>query len=282
MPGLLEFSKFYNEIDLNNIKTLIFEDDLNAIHVAILLRAKLININRVKIEYFHIDFLQHNNVFGDYYFYPSTLHRKIREKSSYNKKLKYVEGGFLNTEVLDASDKKDIKRDNIITYFTCHSDLFIYNDLFYINKILEMLPIDSTLNVKVHPNEDYQKYCFLLADDRVKLYKFGMIENKDLIIKSSVCISILSSVSLEAKFICNNSYFINYSFDGSNFAEDYLEIQKYFDIISSDEILSQVLYNKYNAVSLNIFKQNVNMTHPDTLRIFKAFIHTLNTNQIDN
>ncbi len=272
----LYFWKYYNEADLSGIKLIIVEDDLNSVHVAILLRSMQESIIRVKTEYTHIDSLLHNNVFADYYFYPTTYNKIIRDKSNYNENVKYIKGGYLNAAYLGyPRDINKVEKQNIVTYFTGHSNLFAQDDTFYIAEILTFLPSKFELVIKVHPYDKIEKYEYLKTNPQVRVCHFSDISNLDLILKSKFCISIFSGMSLDAKVLCNNSYFINYTWKDSYFAEDYRSLNLFFDTISSSEMLSDVLSNKFQAKPLDLFNANFNMTYPDTFTVFDTFIKNL-------
>jgi hypothetical protein len=267
---------FYRALlaDVRDIKTIIVENDIYPVNYGILLAAQRNNIVRVKIEYAIIDSVIHQNCFCDYYFYPTIVHRKIRENCPYNSQLKYIEGGYLNKfNIVNSSYEKP--ENMVITYFTEHGDFFEKNDLFYIDDILKVLPVNGIINIKIHPYDKIERYSKYQKNNNIRLYRSTDINNADLISKSSICLSIFSTMSLESKYICNNSYFINYEIGNSPYEYDYSIFNTFFDTINSSKKLYDVLNGKYNPRTIEEFHQNVNITFPNTFEIFKTFINNL-------
>lgn len=272
----MNFAKYYCAVDLQGVRTIVTENDLTPHYVAILMRAKEQGAKRVKIEYVQIDSLVHNNVFCDYYFYPTTYHRRIREASPWNDKLTYIEGGYLNTDYLGYTElKHPDPMPGYVTFYTSHSNVFEHDDLFYIGQILAVLPVHLTLCIKVHPYDEQNKYDHLSNHPQVRIIKFGSIDNAALIAQSTFCLSQFSVMSLEAKQNCPNSYFLNYAWRDSQFAVDYTYLNTFFDTIDTPEMLRSVLRGEYSPVRIETFRRNVNMTFPHTFDVFNKFLTDL-------
>ena len=274
-PDIINFWYYYKTISFTKVRVIIGEDDISPVPYAFLLNAQKNNIIRVKIEYVQIDSIVHNNVFADYYFYPTTYHLKIRKKSDFNSHLKYVEGGYLvPRKVITDLEIKNKKNVITITYFTSHGKVFKNTDDFYINEILSVMPDESILNIKIHPL-DKNNYNIFKSDNRVKIFAYEQIENYQLIANSHMCFSIFSMMSFEAKETCEKSFFINYNIEDSTYKDDYDFINNFFDIIIDKKSLCNVFHKNYHPVDITTFKNNVNITGAETFKIFHNFINSL-------
>lgn len=273
LPFLLDYYRGYRS-SLGNCKVIITENDIYPFNYGILLHASHKNVVRVKIEYAIIDAILHQNCFCDYYFYPTEVHRKIRENSPYNINLNYVKGGYLNKFEMELVKYKT-PESLVITYFTEHGNFFVKNDIYYIDTILMLMPLDATLNIKVHPYDKVDRYSKYKNEKQVRIIVSGEIENSVLIAQSTICLSIFSTMSLDAKYICPLSFFINFEIENSPYLFDYKCFSDFFDIIDSPEFLKKILFDKYTPISLELFKENVNMTYPDTFENLKKLVNSL-------
>lgn len=273
LPSILSFY-MGRRTSLGECKVLIVENDILPFPYGILCSAKQNNVIRVKVEYAIIDSVLHQNCFCDYYFYPTQVHKKIRENSPYNKDLIYVSGGYLNK--FKASNLEYSPAENIsVTYFTEHANVMEKNDIYYIDQVLRYLPENGIVNIKVHPYDDISRYDKYLKHPKVNVLHSQDIDNAILIASSTICMSILSTMSLEAKYICPNSYFINFDIEQSPYSYDYKCFNEFFDTIDSPKMLTQVLRGEYTPIEIETFRKNVNMTYPNTFDVFKKFIKSL-------
>jgi len=270
LSQIFRFLQGYH-VNLKDCKIIIAENDIYPRNYGVLLHARERKITRIKIEYAIIDSVLHQNCFCDLYFYPTTVHRRIREQCSYNKNLKYIEGGYLNKFRTSNIQHNPLPSRTVITYFTEHGNFLKRNDLFYIDEILRILPENGTINVKIHPYDRYERYEKYINIPQVNLLKSTDIDNALLISQSTICLSIFSTMSLEAKYICNNSYFINYDMNSSPFSFDYSIFNSFFDTIDTPHKLKEVINGKYIPATIELFHKNVNMTYPNTFEIFKNF-----------
>lgn len=275
IPNIIEAVCTFYEINLNGIDLIITENDTHPQYVAVLSKAKQKGIKTVKIESVLIGDIQHNNVFCDYYFYPSNFHKNVRKKFEVNTNLKYIEGGFLNWDNLAKYKHQPANTPKIVTYFTAHSRLTgDYTDNYYIDEIISVLPDNYQLYIKIHPRENralYKKYqdnqkCVVLPVDT---------DNFELICKSSFCISVFSSLSLEAKHIMLNSFFINYTPLSKSNVISYTDFMDYFNVITSTLELSEFLNNEKQAYTQSVFSDNFNMKYPNVCKSFKQFLKTI-------
>lgn len=280
--SLFTYSLCFNTIDLSGLKVLVGANDLSSLYYAFWHKAKILGIKRVHIEYVQINSISANNVFADYYYYPSSLHFNIRKKcpQNYNKDLEYIKGGYLNTDYLQyAKQRKITTQHPEVTYITSHSYMFVNDDLFYINEILKHLPDDYRLNIKVHPYDNLNRYNHFLSHPKVTIFSFKEITNPALIARSSMLFSICSALSLEAKFLCNKSYYLNYDAYSDVYSDYYDELSPYMDVITTDQQLKNIFKGVYENKSFELFKSNVNMTYPNTFEHFKVFINKLKNDE---
>lgn len=267
--------KYSHEADLSGIRLISCTDDVSPVQVGVLLNAKRNAIARLKYEYAQINSLMGDNVFADHYFYPTTLHLKIRQASPMNKDLKYIEGGYVNLNRTEEDQHTPYVPEKLITYFTGHSDLYEFDDHYYIGQILEQKPVDHKLAVKVHPYDHVEDYNYLHDREDVTIYAFDDIRNGELINRSAFCISQDSAMSFEAKLTCVNSYFTNYTWRNCCYTDDFEYMSEYFDFIDSPELLHRVLHGEHTPKSISVFKQNVDMTYPHTLQKFQQVIENI-------
>lgn len=274
-PSLLIAEKIYREYSLEGIRLILTSNDVTPYNVAVLFRAKEEGIPSVRFEYASINSLIFNNVFADYYFYPATLHLKIRRACPMNKDLKYIEGGYVNVNSTKEDQNTPYVPQKLITYFTGHSDLYEFDDHYYIGQILEQKPEDHKLAIKVHPYDHVEDYNYLNGREDVTVYAFDGIRNGELINRSAFCISQDSSMSLEAKLTCTNSYFINYTWRTCCYAETFEYYNEYFETIDSSDFLHRVLHGEHIPVSIETFKQNDNMTYPHTFDRLRELVDSI-------
>ena len=272
LSHIISYTECHHNINLNNIKTIISENDVWPIYVAIITKAKEHNIRTIKIENALIDDIQHNNVLCEYYYYPSIFHKHIREKFEINKNLKYIKGGFLSFDKLNEYQQKKDK--DSIVYFTCGVDFYgRYGDLFYINEILDILPQRFILNIKVHPRDNIKSYEQYMNNERCNIIYSIKVDNYKLISESSICISIFSSLSLEAKLINKHSYFINYWANETSNIIDYKLFNSFFDTIETKKELKKIILGKFKPIESKVFSANYNIRFPNTIQHFRSCLN---------
>jgi CDP-glycerol glycerophosphotransferase (TagB/SpsB family) len=196
----------------------------------------------------------------------------IREGSSWKNKVIYVEGGFVNVD-FNAYKKTDISpNDKYISFFTGAQTLHKYSDSFYIKKILNMMQNDKILLVKIHPFENVSDYDYLKSNPNVRLYTYNQISNPELILMSSICISQFSTLTYEAKYFCENAFFINFEWKEDYLYDDLSYVNEYIEIIDSLDFLKKVLYREHATIPIEKYRKNFNMTYPNTFETLESFI----------
>lgn len=269
--GLLDFLIAYYTIDLNEIEVIVTESDSMPLDVALLLKAKEKNIKTIKIDHFLIDPMNHNHIFCDYYFYPCLLHFNIMKSFNANSHIKYKEGGFLHWDKI-AMYQHSPTTPMKISFFTQHGGILGKKDeIYYINEILEVLPSSCILIIKVHPLDNMERYSIFRQHLNVEIL-FGQIDNYALIAESSLCLSICSTLTLEAKHICENSFFINYDPDLLEGFINYNDFHGLIDTLTSREMLYKAIHEDFKISKKNDFIKAFNFSYPHTVKRLLSLI----------
>ncbi|RLA83870.1 MAG: hypothetical protein DRG78_03140 [Epsilonproteobacteria bacterium] len=276
---IIDYLMVYETLNINKLQLLLIENDRLPSNLALI---HLLQDNKkvtIKYDNWLIDPINHNDVYCDYYYYPSIYHKNIIESFSSNKQLKYIKGGFLHWDKLynytDVSNKRII---NII-YFT-QLGISKKEQLQYISDIIEVLKllnIEFLISIKIHPREkttDYKEF----KDISTYIKIINISEDiYTLITKANYCFSVFSTISIEAKHIINNSYFINYNSDNFTII-DYDKIN--LDLINNKDVLYNVLKKEYIPVIQKEFLNNNNCTFPNTKIKLQRFIDDINNNTL--
>jgi len=269
---VIDYLIVYHTVDMNIFRTLLVENDRDPKNLALIHNANTIGIKTIKYDNWLIDPVNHNDVYCQYYFYPSRYHRMIIERCETNAKLKYIEGGFASWDKLNEYKIKSIIKMQRLIYFT-QFNIDINHHMQYIEdivKILESIGESYILSVKVHPREEISKYEKVL---NISPY-IELIDKCDdiyeLISSAKYCFSIFSTISIEAKHIIKDSYFINYYTKDSPLV-DYIEIG--LDIVENKEQLKNILSGTFSAVDQNIFIENNNCRYPNTLNRLQEILN---------
>ena len=265
---LIDYLLVYYTVDIKGIKVLLVENDRLPSNLALIHKVKEKNIKTVKYDNWLIDPINHNDIYCEYYFYPSLYHRDIIENLSSNKNLKYIEGGFLDWDRLNNYILNPKKK---IIYFTQFGiDISIHFE--YIKDIINILKIqklDYGLIVKTHPRENIQSYKAILEiDDKIELID-SCEDIYSLICTANFCFSIFSTICLEAKHIINDSYFINYRVNNFDII-DYNKLD--LDVITNKKMLEDVLLSTYKAIDKEKFIEKNNCTFPNTKNVMRELI----------
>jgi len=265
---LIDYLIVYHTVEINNIKLLLIENDRLPSNLALIHRLNEKNIKTVKYDNWLIGPINHNDIYCKYYFYPSFYHRDIIEKFSSNKNLTYIKGGFLNWDRLKKYVAQPKKK---IIYFT-QFGIDILTHIKHIQDIQDIIKsqnLEYELIVKIHPRENIQKYkTILTVNKNIKL----LDRDKDsytLISEANFCFSIFSTISLEAKHIMNNSYFLNYKVDEFDIV-DYSKLN--LDVIVDKKMLENVLIGNYKPIEQNKFIEINNCLFPKTITKIKELI----------
>jgi len=265
---LIDYLMVYYTVDIKNIKVLLLENDRLPSNLALIHRLREENVKTVKYDNWLIDSINHNDVYCEYYFYPSLYHKNIIENVNSNQNLKYIEGGFLDWDRLNSYIAQPRKK---IIYFTQFGiDISIHFE--YIKDIVNILKIqklDYELIVKTHSRETIQKYKAISEIDM----NIELIDSCEdiyaLISKADFCFSIFSTISLEAKHIINNAYFINYEAGDSDIL-DYAKLN--LDVVTNKNSLESVLLSNHISMDREKFIEQNNCTFPNTINHMRELI----------
>ena len=265
------------QLDLEGVRMIVTENDIDPEMVTVLQAARERSIPSIKIEYVLIDDTHHNNVFCDYYFYPSIFHRHVREVFSINQGLKYIEGGFPNWDAAARYIYTPQESPRIISFFTQHGDLGGEQDeLFYLEELLSLIDEQYIICIKLHPLDRIEKYEKYRHDSRCTIIEDRSTDsNYELITRSYLCMSMFSVISLEAKLICNRSIFLHYGPPNSETILDYRAFEPYFDVVRDRESLRLILQDNFSFATREVFLKNICMTYPDTGKALLSLVQTL-------
>lgn len=271
LPGMIDFLIASRDIDVSGIKVFIMESDSMPLDLALIFKAKEYNIDTIKIDHFLIDPINHNRIFCDHYFYPSFLHLSIMQKFPENNYINYVKGGIIHWDKLGNYPLIQTECREI-TFFGQHGEILNERDeLFYINEILSLMNENDILNIKIHPNDKTKKFNYYKNYSNVSLIE-DIKDNNSLIARSAICFSICSTMSLEAKHICENSYFINYEIEKFNGYVDYITFENSIETIYTRKDLKKVLLHNKKTLPISNFIANFNFNFPHSTKAIQNFI----------
>lgn len=271
LTGLFEYLCIYEKIHIKGIKVIVVENDIYPLQVAIIQRAKESGIKTIKVEESFIDTIQHNNVFCEYYFCPGEFYRKIRDRFEINKELKYLSGGIVRWDKISQYKHFTDRQDRNILFICQHS--FVSDETFYIDELLSVMPKGYVLYIKTHPRDfDLERFNIYLNNPKCEVIQGKDIDNYEWISHAHYCFSVSSVLSVEAKHLLENSFFIHYEgFDEQNFF-DFDIVKDYFDVISSREDLLKVFSGKFKAKDKRLCYKGFNQGYPDSVKILRDHI----------
>ncbi len=273
---LIDYLMVYETVDIGKLKLLLIENDRSPLNLGLVHRCIESEIKTIKYDNWLIDPINHNDVYCKYYYYPSIYHKKIIQNFESNDKLIYVKGGFPYWDNL--LKYKNVKENRVkkIVYFT-QFGISLETHKKYIVDIensLKELGIKHEMVIKIHPREDSVRYKKLLKDFCVigECHDvYALIEGVD------YCFSIFSTISLEAKHIMKNSFFINY--DSNNFdIVDYDALK--LDLIRDKKMLKGVFKGEFEVISKDKFIQYANCQYPNSIENLKRLMNGFNNNPI--
>jgi hypothetical protein len=258
----------YHTAEIVQIKALLVENDRTPVNLALIHLAREQDIKTVKYDNWLISPVHYNDVYCEYYYYPSLYHKNIIQRFESNDSLQFIEGGFAywdNLKEYKKSVKMSVKK---VIYFT-QIDTDISEHIKHIKDIsavMDELNIEYSLIIKTHPRENSKPYKKLFSECEVVDICSDLYA---LISQADYCFSIFSTVSLEAKHIVKNSFFINYNTE--NFDRiDYNGLQ--LDVIKNKEELYNVFTGEFVPISQDEFIQAANCSYPhSTERLRKLF-----------
>lgn len=268
---LIDYLIVYHTIEVNGIKAIFIENDRNPKNLGLIHKSKKKSLKTIKYDNWLIDPINHNDVYCEYYFYPSIYHKNIVKKFENNSEVKYIKGGFLAWDKLikyQESTQKDYKQ---VIYFT-QFGIEKLKHIQYVNDIaeaLEQLGDRYIIHIKVHPREDIYEYEKLYSSKKHVKVLFGTEDIYELISKSNFCFSIFSTISIEAKHLIENSFFINYDYQEFQIL-DYDKLK--LDVVKTKEDLRDIFSGRYQVISSSEFIKDNNCSYPYTLKKFQEII----------
>jgi len=263
---LLDYYHVLYTLDLSHVQTIFMENDRFPTHKALIDLAKSAGVHTVKFDYWLIDPIHHNDVYCDTYFYPNDYHKDIIRQSRASESLRFVTGGFPNFDRLHDLQKNKTDQ-NAVVYFTQPTIPFDEHKR-YIQDIAHYAA-DFKIIVKVHPHESINTYLSL-ASDTIKVLD-SKYDSYLLLQTGNIFFSVFSTISLEAKHITPDSFFINYRKSAHSYPIDYDLLG--LDIIESKEQLEALFQKRIQPVSINTFTDHINRTYPNTLRRMRELCH---------
>lgn len=270
---MIEFLQVYQKISYGDVRCVIFENSVYPIYYAMIQTAMQRNIKTIKIDYYFIDDVFFNNLNADTYFYPNEYHRKLVSGFPYNKHINYVKGGFPHwDELYDYRPGDGSESRNLVTFFTQpyspHPEIKKTHQ--YLEDIIECMKgrNDLQLVIRVHPADDTDYSSYL--NDKVKISK-SQDDNPYKLIRNSMCtFSIFSTITLESKHLCKNSFFINYDPKHHKLPVNYGAFDGYLDLIDNKENLAKVFDGTFITSSIDNFIEGFNPTFPNTCQALKT------------
>ena len=126
------------------------------------------------------------------------------------------------------------------------------------------------LNIKIHPHDKSNKFDLYIDNPKIALLKSAE-DNYSLIAKSDVCFSIGSTMTMEAKHICKNSYFINYEAEVFEGYVDYNAFNNAIETIRNRETLKKSLHED-STFEISNFIERFNLSYPNSATKLKTLI----------
>jgi hypothetical protein len=269
LPELANYAQAYETLSLGKVLVLVTENDIDPVFVALVTKAREAGVKTVKIEHYFIDAVNHNNVLCEYYFYPNLYCYGIRRQSVLNSRLKYVQGGYIPWDVLKEYTYEPQAAPRLVCYISQHS---LQNlDERYVAEILSVLPSDCILCIKPHPRDRPGKYDYLSGAGTVMIAP----ESEDkyhLVSRSTVVLSVMSVLTIEAKHICSRSCFLNYDHSRGQFVLPYEHFSRFINVISNRDQLSSLLRGSLEIVPQSVFLSYFNPAYPESASRFRGFV----------
>jgi hypothetical protein len=278
LPDMLLGLCVYHLLDLNGVRVIVTQRDRYPVELAVLKKASESGIKTVRIEDFpSMGHVNRDTLFCDYYFCPNSINERIFKSFPQNNHVKFVDGGFPYWDSLAAHRCAPDDSPRIVSYWTQYgTEMGIFGSrgpAYYIEEVLNLLPSDAVLYIKVHPLDDPEKYK-RYRSPKVEIVLHGDMPNAELMRRSSFIFSINSFSSFEAKHICPNAFFLNYHPEEAlDFT--YRLITDYIDLITNKEELKLVLAGERTPKDQNKFLSFFNPAYPHTCERLAKFVHGL-------
>lgn len=263
---LLDYFLTYNTIQFNHIKTLLLENDRFPTSKALIDKARYLNIRTVKFDYWLLDPIHHNDIYCDTYFCPNDSHKTIAVHAPANKHLTIINGGFPNWDDLNTIRIEQVS-DPFIVYFT-QPTIPMDEHKRYIDD-LACYATHYKLIIKVHPREEISLYA-PFATSNIEV--IGQeIDSYTLLAQGSMFFSIFSTVSLEAKHLCEYSFFIHYTASAHPSPIEYDTIG--IDVIRDSSMLLSLFSDQFHPTSKENFITHNNYTYPHSSKNLFGLCH---------
>lgn len=255
---LLDYFLTFHAAEFGPITTLYMENDRLPTSKALIDKARILHIHTVKFDYWLLDPVHHNDIYCDTYFCPSAYHRAIASNTHSNAYLTIVPGGFPNWDRLNTLCVEKVL-DPYIVYFT-QPTIPLHEHRRYIND-LSRYATNYKIIIKVHPREDISIYLPFTSSHISVIGKD--MDSYELLCHGSMFFSIFSTISLEAKHLCEYSFFINYTLPEHSSPIDYNQIG--LDVISNSSELDALFTGQLHPVSKEVFLTHNNFVYPNSV-----------------
>ncbi len=263
--GVAEFLLGYSSLSVSGVpKILVTENDLDPFYVGVLIRAKELGIKTVKIEYYFLDDVNHNNVLCDYYFYPNEFTKEIRLSCKYNKDLIYIEGGYLGFDKL--IEVKPIAESASIV---CFYGQYAYPEIDKEGLFLLADTLSEQIKIVIfpHPNDpvapSVRYRAFSEKSSRFEIHTDNS-SKYSLIAKSLAGFSVFSSLSLETIVLGIPSFFLNTGARDSEFISYYKNLKNVIQVIETKGELLLAITGIISGTSQISPVNKISLTFPNT------------------
>ncbi len=267
---MIDFAAIYQCIDFKNIKQIVTHRDRYPDEIALLMTARENGIQTIKIDNLSpLDTYAHTTLCCEYYFCPNSINSNVFSAYFHNSNVTTIQGALPSWDLLDQYSYEPDQNPKTILFFTQYwSEVFTgVDNTFYIQEIIDSMPEDHHLWIKVHPFENPRRYEYLKSN-RVKIIPHGTEDVFHLIKRASFCFSVYSALSYEAKHICSTSFLINY-YPEKLIQEDYKELSNFIDHIANRRTLEAVLMGKIQPISKQEFINRFNPFYPKSSHALK-------------
>lgn len=263
---MLGFLAIYDNLDFGRVTTIITETDISPKEFAVVKSARNKKLRTIKIDYVFTDPVHHNSIYCQEYFCPNEYHKEILGQFPQNRDVIFHHGGFPSWDELAKFTWEPANNEKIITYFTQHT-YYLEQQMEHLRHLADFVDKNPgyTLYIKKHPL-DKKDYAILSTNKKIKIIEPEQISSYELIAISAYTFSIFSILTLEAKHICNNSFFINYKADSDTALIDYNVFSRYVDVVTDREMLTKVLLGGIAARDQASFINCFNPTYPNTCK----------------
>lgn len=274
---LLQGMQVSDQMDLERIRSIITMHDRYPVELAVIRKANAEGKRTIRYDYYFLtDNIAHRRISCKTYFYPNEISRKNYAVYEQNKNVEYVSGGYPYWDIYAEYPWNPQSRPRIVTFYSQHGyEVGVFGPKppsFYARELLECLPEDCLLHIKLHPAEDGSAYSGQeWKSPRLKIIQHGEMDNLELLQISSFTCSIASTFTFQAKLVCPQSFFINY-WPLLVHEFRYQKIESFMDVISSKDELRKAMSGDRRFISLKKYLQNANPMYPGSCDGLKALI----------